>query len=78
MPMRSNEHHRLPPAGRRLRSPDNPENQGYNGNYQQNVDQSACTVNEKTEDPTYDQNNGNDIQQASHNFNLKVKESFGS
>jgi hypothetical protein len=60
-------------GGRSLRPPDHPENQGYNGNYQQNVDQSAYTVNEETEDPTYDQNNSNDVQQASHNFNLKVK-----
>ena len=60
----------------RLRSPDHPENQGYDGYHQQNMDQSACTVNKKTKDPSNDQNNGNDVQQASHNFKLKVKDLF--
>jgi hypothetical protein len=38
------------------------------------MDQSACTVNKKPKDPSNDQNNGNDVQQASHNFKLKVKD----
>jgi hypothetical protein len=62
------------PEGRPLSPSDHPENQGYNGNYEQDMNQPACTVNEKSEYPSNDQNNRYDVQQASHNFNLKVKE----
>jgi hypothetical protein len=76
MPIRRNEHHGLHRKGRRLSPSDHPENQGYNGNYEQNMNQPARTVNEKSQYPSNDQNNRDDVQQAPHNFNLKVKELF--
>jgi len=58
------------------RTPNNLQQDGYDGNNQQYVNDTTCMITKKTDRPGDYENNSNDVQQISHNDDLKFLFNF--
>ena len=46
------------------------EDYGYDGNDQENVNYSTCIISKETNQPTYNEYDGDNIKQISHGINI--------